>query len=51
MALAFYLNAAQCDQVNAVRARVEAYRWNLYQMSIGYAQLAPDPRMNDSYFL
>ena len=51
MALAFYLDAAQCDQVNAARARVEAYRWNLYQMRIGYAQLAPDPGMNDSYFL
>lgn len=51
MALAFYLNAAQCDQVNAARARVEEYRWNLYQMRIGYAQLAPDPGMNDSYFL
>ena len=43
--------AAPGRAVNAARARVEEYRWNLYQIRIGYAQLAPDPGMNDSYFL
>lgn len=58
-ALAFYLTAEQCDRANASRERVEQYRASSFKprgglggiTRVGYSQLVPDPRLDDTYFL
>lgn len=49
-ALAFYLNADQCEAVNSARAAVEELRWQQSQMRIHYSPIQPNDEMDDSYF-
>jgi hypothetical protein len=45
----FYLTAQQCDRLNEMRARQDELRES--NIRIIYAELTPDPAMNDSYWL
>lgn len=49
--LAFYLDEDQCARLNESQERVEDARWQESAMRVGHSIFAPDPDMNDSYFL
>jgi hypothetical protein len=50
-ALAFYMNARQCEEANLLHEAHEERRWSEYQMKLSFEALAPNLDMNDSYFL
>ncbi|AQP46125.1 hypothetical protein RPIT_10605 [Tessaracoccus flavus] len=50
-AIEFYLNQEQCDVVNAAREAVEGRQWDLARVRRQYIPIAPDPAMDDSYFV
>ncbi len=50
-AIEFYLNQEQCDIVNAAREAVEGRQWDLARVRRQYIPIAPDPAMDDSYFV
>lgn len=47
----FYLNQEQCDQVNAAREEVQGREWQAEHMRRQFIPIAPDPAMDDSYFV
>lgn len=47
----FYLNQTQCDDVNAAREAVESREWGEARVRRQYIPIAPDPAMDDSYFV
>ncbi|GAA4896292.1 diadenylate cyclase [Tessaracoccus lubricantis] len=47
----FYLNQEQCDAVNAAREAVESREWGEARVRRQYIPIAPDPAMDDSYFV
>ena len=47
----FYLNQEQCDAVNAAREEVEGRQWDQARVRRQYIPIAPDPAMDDSYFV
>ncbi len=49
--LQFYLSAEQCDDVNRARQEVEQWRRENVGMEVIEADLAPNPDMNDSFWL
>lgn len=57
--LAFYLSAEQCERANEARERVEQFREASFESDgilggitrVGYERLAPDSRLDDSFFL
>lgn len=49
--LAFYLSQDQCDELNTARDRVEEVRMARSGLRMGVPRVAPDPDMNDSFFL
>ena len=50
-AIEFYLNQEQCDAVNAAREEVEGRQWDQARVRRQYIPIAPDPAMDDSYFV
>ena len=50
-AIEFYLNQDQCDAVNAAREEVEGRQWDQARVRRQYVPIAPDPAMDDSYFV
>jgi hypothetical protein len=50
MELAFYLDAAQCDEVNRVFKAEQDRRFAAGGIAIREADLRPHPEMNDGYF-
>jgi hypothetical protein len=49
--LRFYLSGEQCEQINGIRKRVEGRKLDGYEIGIIRGDVAPNPDMNDSYFL
>jgi len=49
--LRFYLSGEQCEQINGIRKRVEGRKLDGYEIGITRGDVAPNPDMNDSYFL
>ncbi len=47
----FYLNQDQCDAVNEARDVVESREWGEARVRRQYIPIAPDPAMDDSYFV
>lgn len=47
----FYLNQEQCDAVNEARETVEGREWGEARVRRQYIPVAPDPAMDDSYFV
>lgn len=47
----FYLNQIQCDAVNEAREAVESREWGEARVRRQYIPIAPDPAMDDSYFV
>lgn len=47
----FYLNQEQCDAVNDAREAVESREWGEARVRRQYIPIAPDPAMDDSYFV
>ena len=47
----FYLNQDQCDAVNEAREVVESREWGEARVRRQYIPIAPDPAMDDSYFV
>lgn len=47
----FYLNQAQCDQVNDAREAVAGRQWVEDHLRRQFVPVAPDPAMDDSYFV
>lgn len=50
-AIEFYLSQEQCDAVNAAREAVEGRQWDQARVRRQYIPIAPDPAMDDSYFV
>ena len=50
-AIEFYLNQEQCDQVNAARDAVQGREWAAEHLRRQFVPVAPDPAMDDSYFV
>lgn len=50
-AIEFYLNQEQCDAVNEAREAVEGRQWDQARVRRQYIPIAPDPAMDDSYFV
>lgn len=49
--IAFYLNQDQCDEVNAAREAVAGRQWAAEHLRRQFVPVAPDPAMDDSYFV
>lgn len=49
--LEFYFDEAQCEAVNTARQNVEQRRWSEDGMAVATVPIAPDPALDDSYFL
>lgn len=47
----FYLNQEQCDAVNDAREAVEGRAWGEDRLRRQFIPIAPDPAMDDSYFV
>lgn len=47
----FYLNQDQCDLVNGAREAVESREWGEARVRRQFIPIAPDPAMDDSYFV
>lgn len=47
----FYLSQGQCDAVNEAREVVESREWGEARVRRQYIPIAPDPAMDDSYFV
>lgn len=47
----FYLNQEQCDLVNEAREAVEGRAWGEDRLRRQFIPIAPDPAMDDSYFV
>ncbi len=47
----FYLNQDQCDQVNEAREAVAGRQWVEDHLRRQFVPVAPDPAMDDSYFV
>ena len=51
VAIEFYLNQEQCDHVNAARDAVQGREWAAEHLRRQFVPVAPDPAMDDSYFV
>ena len=50
-AIEFYLNQDQCDAVNDARDAVQGREWAAEHLRRQFVPVAPDPAMDDSYFV